>query len=48
MTDGEGKELSLMVGVNSGDGRGNLTAYATVFDSESRAPGATATTRPAR
>ena len=23
-----------MVGVNSGDGRGNLTAYATVFDSE--------------
>ncbi|HEY8266216.1 MAG TPA: TonB-dependent receptor [Steroidobacteraceae bacterium] len=34
VTDGEGKELSLMVGVNSGDGRGNLTAYATVFDSE--------------
>jgi iron complex outermembrane recepter protein len=33
ITDGEGKELSLMVGVNSGDGRGNLTAYATVFDS---------------
>ncbi|MGH8252255.1 MAG: TonB-dependent receptor domain-containing protein, partial [Steroidobacteraceae bacterium] len=33
VTDGEGKELSLMVGVNSGDGRGNLTAYATVFDS---------------
>ncbi len=32
VTDGEGKELSLMVGVNSGDGRGNLTAYATVFD----------------
>ena len=23
-----------MVGVNSGDGRGNITAYATVFDSE--------------
>ena len=23
-----------MVGVNSGDGRGNLTAYATVFDSK--------------
>ena len=34
VTDGEGKELSLMVGVNSGDGRGNLTAYATVYDSE--------------
>jgi outer membrane receptor protein involved in Fe transport len=33
VTDGEGKEISLMVGVNSGDGRGNLTAYATVFDS---------------
>ena len=35
VTDGEGKELSLTVGVNSGDGRGNLTAYATVFDSKS-------------
>ena len=34
VTDGEGKELSLMVGVNSGDGRGNVTAYATVFDSK--------------
>ncbi len=34
VVDGEGKELSLMVGVNSGDGRGNLTAYATVFDSK--------------
>ena len=34
VTDGEGKELSLMVGVNSGDGRGNLTAYATVYDSK--------------
>jgi outer membrane receptor protein involved in Fe transport len=34
VTDGEGKELSLLVGVNSGDGRGNLTAYATVFDSK--------------
>ena len=34
VTDGEGKELSLLVGVNSGDGRGNITAYATVFDSE--------------
>ena len=34
VTDGEGKELSLMVGVNSGDGRGNITAYATVFDSK--------------
>ncbi len=30
--DGEGKELSLMVGVNSGDGRGNITAFATVYD----------------
>ena len=48
MTDGEGKELSLMVGVNSGDGRGNITAYATVFDSEAGAAGATATTPPAR
>jgi outer membrane receptor protein involved in Fe transport len=34
ITDGEGKELSLLVGVNSGDGRGNITAYATVFDSD--------------
>jgi outer membrane receptor protein involved in Fe transport len=34
VTDGEGKELSLMVGVNSGDGRGNITAFATVFDSD--------------
>jgi outer membrane receptor protein involved in Fe transport len=34
VTDGEGKELSLMVGVNSGDGRGNITAYASVFDSD--------------
>jgi outer membrane receptor protein involved in Fe transport len=34
VTDGEGKELSLLVGVNSGDGRGNITAYATVFDSD--------------
>jgi outer membrane receptor protein involved in Fe transport len=34
VTDGEGKELSLMVGVNSGDGRGNITGYATVFDSD--------------
>ncbi len=33
VTDGEGKEISLMVGVNSGDGRGNITAYASVFDS---------------
>src|SRR5512134_2258638 len=33
VTDGEGKELSVMMGVNSGDGRGNITAYATVFDS---------------
>lgn len=34
VTDGEGKEISLMVGVNSGDGRGNITAYASVFDSD--------------
>ncbi|MBX3703719.1 MAG: TonB-dependent receptor, partial [Steroidobacteraceae bacterium] len=33
VTDGEGKEISIMMGVNSGDGRGNITAYATVFDS---------------
>jgi iron complex outermembrane receptor protein len=35
VTDGEGKELSVLMGVNSGDGRGNITAYATVFDSKS-------------
>jgi iron complex outermembrane receptor protein len=35
VTDGEGKEFSVMMGVNSGDGRGNITAYATVFDSKS-------------
>ncbi|HWN06997.1 MAG TPA: TonB-dependent receptor [Steroidobacteraceae bacterium] len=34
VTDGEGKELSLMIGVNSGDGRGNITAYATAYDSK--------------
>ncbi len=34
VTDGEGKELSLMIGVNSGDGRGNITAYATVYDGD--------------
>ena len=34
VTDGEGVELSVMMGVNSGDGRGNITAYATVFDSK--------------
>ena len=34
VTDGEGKEISIMMGVNSGDGRGNITAYATVFDSD--------------
>jgi len=34
VTDGEGLELSVMMGINSGDGRGNLTAYATVFDSK--------------
>ena len=28
-----------MIGVNSGDGRGNITAYATVFDSKSDAAG---------
>jgi outer membrane receptor protein involved in Fe transport len=33
VTDGEGKEFSVVMGVNSGDGRGNITAYATVFDS---------------
>ena len=36
-----------MVGVNSGDGRGNITAYATVFDSD-QCCNATATTRPVR
>ena len=39
VTDGEGKELTLTVGVNSGDGRGNITAYATVFAQRSRAAG---------
>ncbi len=34
VTDGEGLELSVMMGINSGDGRGNITAYASVFDSE--------------
>ncbi|MEX2151644.1 MAG: TonB-dependent receptor [Steroidobacteraceae bacterium] len=34
VTDGEGKEFSILMGVNSGDGRGNITAYATVFDSD--------------
>jgi outer membrane receptor protein involved in Fe transport len=34
VTDGEGKEFSVVMGVNSGDGRGNITAYATVFDSD--------------
>ena len=34
VTDGEGQELSILMGVNSGDGRGNITAYATVFDSK--------------
>ena len=34
VTDGEGVELSVMMGVNSGDGRGNITAYAAVFDSK--------------
>ena len=32
--DGEGYEGSLMLGINSGDGRGNLTGYFTVFDSD--------------
>ncbi len=32
--DGEGYEGNLMLGVNSGDGRGNLTAYFTVFDGD--------------
>jgi iron complex outermembrane receptor protein len=34
VTDGEGVETSIVMGVNSGDGRGNITAYATVFDSK--------------
>jgi iron complex outermembrane receptor protein len=34
VTDGEGKELSVLMGVNSGDGRGNITAFATVLDSK--------------
>ena len=34
VTDGEGVELSVVMGVNSGDGRGNITAYAAVFDSK--------------
>jgi outer membrane receptor protein involved in Fe transport len=33
VTDGEGKQIGIMMGVNSGDGRGNITAYASVFDS---------------
>ena len=34
VTDGEGKQIGIMMGVNSGDGRGNITAYASVFDSD--------------
>jgi outer membrane receptor protein involved in Fe transport len=34
VTDGEGKQIGVMMGVNSGDGRGNITAYASVFDSD--------------
>ncbi len=34
VTDGEGKQLGIMMGVNSGDGRGNITAYASVFDGD--------------
>jgi len=34
VTDGDGKQIGIMMGVNSGDGRGNITAYASVFDSE--------------
>lgn len=33
VTDGEGKELSVLMGINSGDGRGNITVYASAFDS---------------
>jgi outer membrane receptor protein involved in Fe transport len=31
VVDGEGTELSFMMGVNSEDGRGNITAYGSVF-----------------
>jgi outer membrane receptor protein involved in Fe transport len=48
VTDGEGKELSLMVGVNSGDGRGNITAFATVFRQRRGAGRPIATTPHAR
>jgi iron complex outermembrane recepter protein len=34
VTDGEGVEASVVMGINSGDGRGNITAYASVFDSK--------------
>jgi iron complex outermembrane receptor protein len=33
-SDGEGYEASFMLGMNTGDGRGNMTAYFTVFDSD--------------
>ncbi len=34
VTDGAGKQIGVMMGVNGGDGRGNITAYASVFDSD--------------
>jgi len=33
-TDGEGYEASFLMGMNTGDGRGNMTAYFSVFDSD--------------
>ena len=32
VTDGYGKEASILMGMNSADGKGNLTIYATAFD----------------
>jgi iron complex outermembrane receptor protein len=34
VTDGYGRDYNLVVGINSGDGRGNVTAYATYRDIE--------------
>ncbi len=34
VTDGEGKSFSFMMGVSSEDGRGNITAFANLFDSD--------------
>lgn len=34
VTDGFGREVAVIMGLNSGDGRGNLTMYATAFEAD--------------